>query len=70
MATLSEEGCGVASYCMARTHSSALHMNTLHPLEVDNGAALATNTHCAVATACTNHKLRAAFKFLIANSYS
>ena len=35
---------------------------------MDNGAALATNTRCAVATACTDHKLRAALRFLIANS--
>ena len=53
---------------LPKTHFSALHANSLHPLEMDNKAALATNTRCAVATACTDHKLRAASRFLIANS--
>ena len=38
-------------------------MNRLCLLEMGNGAALATTTRCAVASYCTDHKLRTAFRF-------
>ena len=64
-------GVPLTAHCSLHYHKhtfSALHANTLHPLEMDNKAVLATNTLCDVATVCTDHKLRAASRFHLANS--